>query len=150
MKPSREGRSFGHLFVYKPIQRQYFLWMAVVTILAAFAISFVVHQTIRSALSHELARAAKVSLIEVLNNIEQDLLIRIFIVLFVAVIVAAVSSVFFLHRVVGPIYRIQAVLKRIAEGEIPEKDLNLRTGDFFSEVAHELNRVLAKLRSKKL
>ena len=147
-KNRQEARSFGHLFVYKPIQRQYFLWMAIIVIISAFAISFVVHQTIHTALANEMARTSKVSLVEILGNIESNLLIGIFIIFFIAVVVAAIISVFFLHRVVGPIYRIQEALKKVAEGQVPPKDIKLRTGDFFSEVAQELNKVLARLRSK--
>lgn len=143
-----ETRSFGALFVYKPIQRQYFIWLAVITMVAAFVISFVVHQTIRGALAREMARTSKLSLIEVLNGLESDLLMRIFIVLFIAVIISAITSVFFLHRIVGPVFRIQEVLKKIAEGQIPDKDITLRSGDFFAEVAAQLNKVLAKLRAK--
>ncbi|MBI4970252.1 MAG: hypothetical protein HZC17_00210 [Candidatus Omnitrophica bacterium] len=143
-----ESRSYSHLFIYKPIQRQYFIWMAVITIVAAFVISFVVHQTVRSALSHEIARTTKLSVIEILNGMEYDLLINIFVVLFIAVIVSAIISVFFLHRIVGPIYRIQETLKKMADGQIPDKDIKLRPGDFFSELAAELNRALARYRSK--
>lgn len=146
-KNRKELRSYKRMFIYKPIQRQYFLWMAVITILSAFALSFVVHQTIRNALDNELARTSKVSLIQILTSIEGDLLIRIFVVLFVAVIVSAIISVFFLHRIVGPIFRIQDALRKIADGHVPDRDIKLRTGDFFAELASELNRVMSRLRN---
>ncbi len=137
-----ESRTFSHLFIYKPIQRQYFIWMAVITIVAAFAISFVVHTTIKSAVSKELMRTSKLSIIEVMNTMEMDLLMGIFVVLFISVVISAVTSVFFLHRIVGPIFRIQDTLKKIADGQMPNKDIKLRPGDFFNELAVELNRVM--------
>lgn len=152
MKPDKdrnnESRSYGTLFIYKPIQRQYFLWMAVITILAGFLLSMVVHHTVRSALGHEMARTSKLSILEVLSNLESSLLANIFVVLFIAVIVSAITSVFFLHRIVGPIYRIQETLKKMAEGQIPPKDIKLRPGDFFSELAAELNKAMARYRGK--
>lgn len=150
MRPDKspESRSYSHLFIYKPIQRQYFLWMAVIVILSAFALSFVVHLIVKSALTQEIARTSKISITEVLNGVESNLLMGIFVVFFIAVVISAVISVFFLHRIVGPIYRIQQVLQSMAEGRIPDKDIKLRPGDFFSELASELNRVMARFRSK--
>ncbi len=145
-KQLNKRKSLEHLRLYKPIQRQYFIWMIIVTIFTGFALSIVVHHTVADILAQELARTSKVSIMEVLNIVEQEILIRIFLVVLVTVLIAAWSSIFFLRKVVGPIFRIQSVLKRTADGHTPKNDIKLRTGDFFSEVAQELNRVLAKIR----
>ena len=146
---SKESRTFSHLFIYKTIQRQYFLWMTVVTICSAFALSFVVHQTVRGALREQMGHPGQMSMADVLMKVETNLLVQIFLLLLLIAVIASVTSVFFLHRIVGPVYRIQEVLRKIADGQVPEKDIKLRTGDFFSELAVEINRALARLRAKR-
>lgn len=68
-------------------------------------------------------------------------LIVIFCVMFVALI-----SIFFTHKIAGPIYKFEKVFREI----IDEKDLNLRinlrTGDELQELAEEANKLLDSFR----
>jgi len=50
----------------------------------------------------------------------------------------------FSHRIAGPIYRINAVLRRMLEGEYPEK-VTLRRGDFFHDTAELLESLSQKV-----
>ncbi|MBI5577190.1 MAG: hypothetical protein HY896_12625 [Deltaproteobacteria bacterium] len=61
-----------------------------------------------------------------------------------------VYTLYISHRVAGPIYRINNILKQLASGEYPEK-ISLRHGDFFHETAEllqDLSRRLAEKRDK--
>jgi signal transduction histidine kinase len=60
-------------------------------------------------------------------------------------------TLFISHRIAGPIYRINATLKKMQEGEYPDK-VSLRNGDFFHETAEllqDLSRKLAAEQGKK-
>lgn len=48
------------------------------------------------------------------------------------------------RRIAGPIYRINAVLKGMIEGEYPEK-VSLRTGDYFHDTAELLEQLSQKV-----
>jgi len=51
------------------------------------------------------------------------------------------------HRIAGPLYRFEQVLRGIREGRWPER-VRLRIGDEFQEVGEELDRVIARLRGR--
>lgn len=83
-----------------------------------------------------------------MSDVRYDLIVRVSLVLFVTILVIAIFGIFFLHRIAGPVYRFRRVLHRIAEGEIPD-EVKLREGDFFTETADDLNRVLRMLRERR-
>ena len=53
-------------------------------------------------------------------------------------------TIYFSQRIAGPIYRINATLKKMIEGERPE-NVTLREGDFFVETASLLQELSRKL-----
>jgi signal transduction histidine kinase len=59
-----------------------------------------------------------------------------------------VYTLFVSRRIAGPIYRINAVLRQMIEGEYPEK-VTLRSGDFFGETAELLERLSRKAASER-
>lgn len=146
---SRDRRTLGGLFVNKQLLKRYVLLVVAITMISSCLIGFVIHQTIKQSLETETMRGGKVSVYEVLMDVNSSLLIRVFLILFVSVLVTGVAGILFLHRIAGPLYRIRGVLKSLGDGKIPEKDIKLREGDFFIEVVDELNRVLKRLRDEK-
>lgn len=52
-------------------------------------------------------------------------------------------TLLFSHRIAGPIYRINAVLRKMLEGEYPDK-VTLRRGDFFHDTAELLEQLSRK------
>lgn len=57
---------------------------------------------------------------------------------------SAWAGVFMSHRIAGPVVRIRNDLHRIANGE-KIREIKLRNGDFFQEVADEVNSLTLKL-----
>jgi hypothetical protein len=53
-------------------------------------------------------------------------------------------TLLFSHRIAGPIYRINAVLRKLLEGEHPGK-VTLREGDFFHDTAELLETLSRKV-----
>ncbi|MBM2828879.1 MAG: hypothetical protein HW408_1411, partial [Actinobacteria bacterium] len=56
-------------------------------------------------------------------------------------------TLYFSQRIAGPIYRINATLKEMLEGECPERVI-LRNGDYFQETADLLQTLSRKLAGK--
>jgi methyl-accepting chemotaxis protein len=120
--------------------------MVIVLMVATLLTGMVIHLTIQESLGSSQGGIARAAAYDFLAEIDQKLLIRVFAVLFVTIVAAIMSGIFFLHRVAGPIYRIRVTLKKLADFEIPERNVQLRRGDFFQEVAIELNRLIERLR----
>jgi hypothetical protein len=141
-------RKLKSVFIHRPLQREYTMLMIIVLMVATLLIGMVIHLTIQESLGANQGGLARAAAYDFLAEIDQKLLIRVFAVLFVTIVAAIMSGIFFLHRVAGPIYRIRVTLKKLAEFQIPEQNVTLRRGDFFQEVAVELNHLIDRLRKE--
>ena len=148
MKYKGERRKLKSVFIHRPLQREYTMLMVIILMVATLLIGIVIHYTLQEAISDGKGGLGRAAAYEFLAEIDQRLLIRVFAVLFVTVVAASLGGVFFLHRVAGPIYRIRVTLKQMADLKLPAHEIHLRRGDFFQEVAVELNRLLSQLRQK--
>jgi len=119
---SRDRRTLGGLFVNKQLLKRYVMLVVAITMISSCLIGFVIHQSIKQSLENETRRSSKVSVYEVLMDVNNTLLIRVFLILFVSVLVTGVAGILFLHRIAGPLYRIRGVLKSLADGKIPDKN----------------------------
>ena len=61
-----------------------------------------------------------------------------------SVLFAVGTGLYFSHKMAGPVYRFKAELKRIEEGK-RVREIVLRKGDDFQDVAESLNRALERL-----
>jgi hypothetical protein len=48
----------------------------------------------------------------------------------------------FTNRIVGPIFNINRIVKRINAGEVESAEIKLRDGDYFKEFANDLNTLI--------
>ena len=138
-------RRARNILIHKPMQREFTFVMISLLMVSTLAVGFVIHQTIREAAFGGGFQFGKINPYEVLSEVSYQLILRVSAILFVTLVVVGVFGVFFLHRVAGPVYRFRHVFIRINEGEFP-KFVRLREGDFFSETASEINRLVNKLR----
>ena len=141
-------RKIRSVLIHRPMQREFTLVVISLLIISALSVAFVIHYTIREAMMGGGYRFGKISAYEVVSDIGYDLITRVSVILFITMLVIALFGVFFLHRIAGPVYRFQSVLRRIARGEIPD-EFRLREGDFFLETAEDLNRVIRTLRERR-
>ncbi len=146
---SKDRRTLSGLLINKQLLKRYVILVVAITMISSCLIGFVIHQTIKQSLENETRRGTKVSVYEVLIDVNNVLLFRVFCILFISVLVTGVAGILFLHRVAGPLYRIRGVLKILADGKVPEREVKLREGDFFVEVVDELNRLVSRIRSEK-
>lgn len=143
------GRSYRrkvrNVFIHKPMQREFVFVIISLMIVSSLVIGFLIHHTIHDASSGGGFRFGNVSPYEVLSDVSDDLMIRVTLALFATFSVLAVFSVFFLHRVAGPVHRIRFILLRLNDGELPPP-VRLREGDFFTEMADEINRLVNRIK----
>lgn len=141
------NRKMRNILIHKPMQREFSFVLIGLLMVSTLAVGYVIHSTI-----HEVAfggyRFGKVSPYEMLSDISYQLVVRVSCVLFVTLIIIAFYGVFFLHRVAGPVYRFRQTFLKLNDGEIP-RPINLREGDYFTETATEINRLIEKMKFEK-
>ena len=90
----------------------------------------------------------KVNPFEILSDVSYQIIIRVTLVLILTLLIIGTYGVVFLHRVAGPVYRFRQTLLKVNRGEMPN-DIKLREGDFFHDMAHDINVILKRLRAEK-
>lgn len=134
-------RRVRNIFIHKPMQREFTLVIIALLMVSSIAIGFVIHSTIREAAFGGGFHFGKINPYEVLSEVSYQLVLRVTSILFVTLIVIGAFGIFFLHRIAGPVYRFRQVISRLNNGQIPPH-VKLREGDFFAEVALEINQLL--------
>ncbi len=80
---------------------------------------------------------------EIVKAINLLLMKRIGILFLAVMVFAFILAVYYLHRIAGPMFRMEKTLNEIAEGK-KVNPIKLRKKDFFKSVADALNRVIEK------
>jgi signal transduction histidine kinase len=103
-------------------------------------VAVTIHYTIQNAAFGDGAlQFGKVNPYEVISQVSYQIVTRVTMILLVTLFVIAAYGIKFLHRVAGPIYRCRKTLITLNQGKVPDP-IRLRSGDFFTEVADEINR----------
>lgn len=63
---------------------------------------------------------------------------------------AFVLSLFFPHRLAGPLYRIEMTMEKIIRGDISKPDLKIRSGDELHDLAGHISELMRKMRENVL
>ncbi|MCM8819141.1 MAG: hypothetical protein NC915_06685 [Candidatus Omnitrophica bacterium] len=85
---------------------------------------------------------------EIITTINSILIKRLGILCLLFLLVVFYFEIRFLHRIAGPLYRIEKVLKDLSEGKNVEK-IKLRKKDFYKSLAETVNQVIDYVNSKK-
>lgn len=138
MRPHK--RHARNLFIHKEMQREFSFVLIALLILSSFFISVVIHYTIQhAAFGDQALQFGKVNPYEIISQISYQIITRTTMILLLTLVVIAAYGIKFLHRVAGPIYRCRKTLIALNQGKVPDP-IRLRSGDFFTEVADEVNR----------
>jgi len=138
--PKQYQRKMSNLFIHKEMQREFSFVLIVLLIVSSFLIAVTIHYTIQHAAFGDGAlQFGKVNPYEVIAQVSYQIVMRVTIILLLTLFIIAGYGVKFLHRIAGPIYRCRKSLIMLNQGKIPEH-IHLRAGDFFTEVALEVNR----------
>jgi len=141
-------RQVKNLIVHRPMQREFSFMLIALFMVASAAIAWVIHQTIRDAAFGGAFTFGKVNPSEILYGASYSIIIRVTLVLTLTLIIIGVYGVVFLHRVAGPVFRFRQTLLKVNRGEMPA-DITIREGDFYHDMAHDINIILRRLRTEK-
>lgn len=140
-------RKVKNLIIHRPMQREFSFMLIALFMVASAAIAWVIHQTIRDAAFGNGFVFGKVNPVEILSEVSYQIIIRVTLILVLTLIIIGSYGVIFLHRVAGPVYRFRQTLLKVNRGEMPN-DIKLREGDFFHDMAHDINVILKRLRAE--
>ncbi len=140
-------RQVKNLIIHRPMQREFSFMLIALFMVASAATAWVIHQTIRDAAFGGAFTFGKINPAEILYDVSYTIIIRVTLVLILTLIIIGAYGVVFLHRVAGPVYRFRQTLLKVNRGEMPQ-DIKLREGDFFHDMAHDINIILKRLRAE--
>lgn len=140
-------RRITSIIIHRPMQREFSFMLIALFMVSSAAVAWVIHQTIRDAAFGGGFYFGKVNPYQVLSDVSNQIIIRVALVLVFTIVFIAAYGIAFLHRVAGPVYRFRQTLLKINRGEMAP-EINLREGDFFHEVAHDINLIIRRLRSE--
>ena len=138
VQPGRQ-RKVSSLFIHKEMQREFSFVLIVLLLVSSFLVAVIIHYTIRhAAFGDNALQFGKVNPYEVISQVSYQIVTRVTLILLFTLFAIAAYGIKFLHRVAGPIYRCRKTLIMLNQGRIPDP-IRLRAGDFFTEVADEIN-----------
>jgi len=85
---------------------------------------------------------------QLVKSINSMLAKRIGLLLISLVVMAGILEIWYLHRIAGPMYRIEKTLKETLEGK-EFTPINLREKDFFKPLAETINKFMSCQKEKK-
>ncbi len=136
--------------INKPVQ---FIFSGITIYFILIAILIVVgltyYITLNTILSQLELENKLVNAYEIIKTINFILLKRIGLLILLLLLFIFYVEIRFLHRIAGPLYRIEKVLKDISEGKKVEK-IKLRQKDFYKSLADAVNSVIDYINNKNL
>lgn len=137
------SRQTKNIIIHRPMQREFSFMLIALFMVASAAVAWVIHQTIRDAAYGGGFYFGKVNSFEILSDVSYQIIIRVTLVLILTLVIIAAYGVMFLHRAAGPVFRFRQILLKLNRGETP-MEIKLREGDFFEEMAQEINATLKR------
>ncbi|MCX7706319.1 MAG: hypothetical protein N2115_08745 [bacterium] len=125
--------------VNKPVQIGYFgltAWFICLGILLVGSITY--YFTLNTIMSEIEISSPSFDTVELVNRINIILQKKLALVFAGLIVVAGILVILYLHRVVGPVFRIEKILRDVSEGK-PFVPIKLRRKDSFKSLAEAIN-----------
>lgn len=134
--------------INKPVQIGYFgltAWFICLGILLVGSITY--YYTLDTIISEIQITSPAFDAVEAVNRINLILQKKLAVVFAVLIVIAGILVILYLHRVVGPVFRIEKTLQEIKEGK-PFVPIRLRRNDSFKSLAEAINSFVSHCQSK--
>ena len=148
MKPQFKRRSIRNILINPKMQIQYAIFMVFLSMIFAAIIGLTIWFTVNNVLVAEYSPAGQERHLIVFEQVYQLLFVRLVAVFIMGILLTYFLSIWYMHRVAGPIYRTHQILKQIVSGQIPGRLVEFRKNDYFKEILPDLNRVIEILRKQ--
>jgi HAMP domain-containing protein len=125
--------------VKKGFQLRFMTTIIIAMVLIALVTGLTIYYAVMQTLTTQLHG-------ENLALVKHAITYRLFLRSFLLILAIAIISVFLSHRIAGPIYKFEQTIKECASGKNP-KEIKLRKGDEFYELASAINNLIQKKKS---
>ncbi len=136
--------------INKPVQLGYFgltAWFICLGILLVGSITY--YFTLSTIINEIEVTAPAFDTVETVSRINLILQKKLAMVFAGLIIIAGILVILYLHRVVGPVFRIERTLREVSEGK-PFIPIKLRKKDSFKSLAEAINECISKFQTKML
>jgi signal transduction histidine kinase len=134
-------RARTNYFVKKKLQLSLTFRFLLLAVLFSFFVGFVVYVTIWPVTSQVISE-------DVISDVQLKVFMRALYFFLPLIFVISSLSIIFLHRIAGPLYRIERSLDQVIEGEDIEY-IRLRKGDELQDLAKKINAVVLLIKKLK-
>ena len=145
MEEKKKYKRRKNYLINKPLQFAYAgiaVWFLLIAIILVGTFTYYITlNTILNQLQIENQLVDANRIVSIINSI---LIKRIGILFTLVIFFALILEILFLHRIAGPIYRIEKTLNDIADGK-EVQPIKLRKKDFFKSLATSVNKVIEKI-----
>jgi methyl-accepting chemotaxis protein len=123
------------------------IWLMLLGILITNIITF---ETVSSSLLKILEQPEPfLNIVGVVQEMKSLLFVRIGIALIILIILGIIFKIYFIHRLVGPMYRFRNDLLKISSGRLPPR-IKFRKKDYFKEITDAYNDVIIFLENDRV
>ncbi|MCM8771903.1 MAG: hypothetical protein NC922_02320 [Candidatus Omnitrophica bacterium] len=118
-----------------------------IVLFVIFVAGLTYYITLNTILSQLELENKLISAHEIVKTINSILIKKIGLICFIFLLITFYLEIRILHRIAGPLYRIEKVLRELAQGKNVEK-IKLRKKDFYKSLADAVNEVIDYVNKK--
>ncbi len=145
MEQKKKYKRRKNYLINKPLQFTYTgiaIWLLLIAIILVGTFTYYI--TLNTILNQLQMENQLIDAYKIVSKINSILIKRLGILLILVIFFAFILEILFLHRISGPIYRIEKTLNDIADGK-KVQPIKLRKKDFFKSLAVSVNKVIEKV-----
>lgn len=131
-----------HYFTEKKYQIKYILAVILPIIIVTVVFTLIVYFALVDIMNQELSGAVTKG---VAFSIAHGLMYRFMIWIILLLLLCGLGGIYFSHKVIGPVYRMERALQDVADGDLTVH-MKLRQGDRFLLLSESINRIIEKQR----
>ena len=129
--------------INKSLQLRYMGMVVVLMAIISVATGWVIYSTTWMTLIDKL-EGKEVMLDKIFMDLNNLLLTRISLLILIGVCLGAIIVMFIVHRIAGPLFRVERIMRTIGKGIIPEK-VKFRKLDELKDLAEAINETISKI-----
>ncbi len=138
------------ILVDKKIQFFYTGFLIWFLVIALILTGTVLYYIIMNTIINTFVGAKTSNIYQIILEINKLLVLRLSILIIIVIVVGIFLGILYLHRIAGPIYRIEKTIKESMNDGIEYRPITLRKKDFFHSLANNINLFIEKYNQKKI
>ncbi len=128
--------------INKNLQLRYMGMVVGLMMTISIAAGLLVYSTTWTVLIDRLG--GKVVLDKVFVDLNKIILIRASLLILASMCLVAVITMFIIHRIAGPLFRVKRIMRQVEEGILPQR-VKFREGDELQDVAAAIDQAMCKI-----